>query len=341
MIVTLRQGADAGAVKRALVARGLWVTPMGAVASPESVTHFVVDAASTRVDAQELLKIEGIAGVSVAPSAHPKVDAHGPSVSVAGVSVGGGRPVVMAGPCAVESPAQVEAIASRVAAAGVQFLRGGAFKPRTSPYAFQGHGGEALRWMRDAADRHGLRVVTEAMSEAEAARVAEYADLLQVGSRNMQNFALLKAAGRTGRPVLLKRAMSATVEEWLLAAEYLLSHGATGVILCERGIRSFDDATRNLLDLGAVALLAHVHKLPVIVDPSHGTGRRDLILPLARAALAAGAAGVMVETHDDPGRALSDGPQALLPEQLVQVMGELGLSPRVSAVASAQVEVAS
>ncbi|MBL8604594.1 MAG: 3-deoxy-7-phosphoheptulonate synthase [Myxococcales bacterium] len=341
MIVTLQLGADAAQVKRALVARGLWLTALTAPHDPNAVTHFVVAPSSTRVDAQELARIEGVASVSVAASAHPKVDVHGPVVSVAGVSVGGGRPVVMAGPCAVESPSQVEAVAARVAALGAQFLRGGAFKPRTSPYAFQGHGGEALRWMRDAADRHGLRVVTEAMSEAEAPRVAEYADLLQIGSRNMQNFALLKASGRTGRPVLLKRAMSASVEEWLLAAEYLLSHGATGVILCERGIRSFDDATRNLLDLGAVALLSHVHRLPVVVDPSHGTGRRDLVAPLAKAALAVGAAGVMLETHDDPGRALSDGPQALPPEQFAQVMGELGVAPRASAAPVARAEVAS
>jgi 3-deoxy-7-phosphoheptulonate synthase len=165
--------------------------------------------------------------------------------------------------------------------------------------------------MRRAAEAHNLRVVTECLGEGDVALVAEYADLVQVGSRNMQNFVLLKALGRAGRPVLLKRAMSATIEEWLLAGEYLLMHGAPGVIFCERGIRSFDANTRNLLDLGAVALLTHVHKLPVVVDPSHATGRRDLVFPLARAALGAGAAGVMIETHDDPGYALSDGPQAI------------------------------
>jgi 3-deoxy-7-phosphoheptulonate synthase len=166
-------------------------------------------------------------------------------------------------------------------------------------------------------------VVTEVLSEPDVPLVAEHADLMQIGSRNMQNYALLKAVGRMAKPVLLKRAMAATVDEWLLAGEYLLHHGAQGVVLCERGIRGFDTTTRNLLDLGAVALLAHVHHLPVIVDPSHGTGRRDLILPLSRAALAAGAAGVMIETHDDPGRALSDGPQALRGDELAAVVAEL------------------
>ena len=219
--------------------------------------------------------------------------------------------------------AQIDAIAARLAPLGVTFLRGGAFKPRSSPYNFQGHGDPALSWMRDAATKYGLRVVTEVLSEHDVTAVAELADLIQIGSRNMQNFALLKRVGHVGKPVLLKRAMSATIDEWLLAAEYLLHHGSSGVVLCERGIRGFDPSTRNLVDLTAVALLANVHRLPVIVDPSHGTGRRDLILPLARAALAAGAAGVMIETHDDPGRALSDGPQALRAEELQYVLQKL------------------
>jgi 3-deoxy-7-phosphoheptulonate synthase len=221
------------------------------------------------------------------------------------------RPVLMCGPCSVESQEQVSVIAAHLARLGVAFLRGGAFKPRTSPYAFQGHGAEALVWLRRAADAHRMQVVTEALAEADASIVAEHADVVQIGSRNMQNYALLKAVGRTQKPVLLKRGMAATLEEWLQAGEYLLAGGAPGVIFCERGIRGFDPSTRNLLDLGAVALLAHVHRLPVIVDPSHGVGRRDLVAPLAAAALAAGAAGVMIETHDDPAHALSDGPQAV------------------------------
>jgi 3-deoxy-7-phosphoheptulonate synthase len=208
-------------------------------------------------------------------------------------------------------------MAQALAPLGVTFLRGGAYKPRSSPYAFQGHGEAALGWMRRAADAAGMRVVTEVLSEADAPVVAEVADLMQVGSRNMQNYALLKAVGKCQKPVLLKRGMAATIEEWLLSGEYLLANGAPGVVFCERGIRGFDASTRNLLDVSAVALLAHVHRLPVIVDPSHATGRRDLVLPLGRAALAAGAAGLLIEAHEDPARALSDGPQAI-------PMGELG-----------------
>ncbi|MFO0652370.1 MAG: 3-deoxy-7-phosphoheptulonate synthase [Polyangiales bacterium] len=314
MIVTLRQGADADTVRKELVARGLWVSPLSDGAR---VAHFVVSPASTAVSAAELSGIEGVASVAAPPSPHPRITAQGPVVDVRGVAVGApGKTVFMCGPCAVESEERIFALAAKVSAAGAQMLRGGAYKPRTSPYAFQGHGEVALRWMRRAADAHGLKVVTEALGEGDVSLVAEYADLVQVGSRNMQNFALLKAIGRAGRPVLLKRAMAATVEEWLLAGEYLLASGAPGVIFCERGIRGFDPSTRNLLDLGSVALLAHVYKLPVVVDPSHATGRRDLVLPLARAAVGAGAAGVMIEVHDDPGCALSDGPQALPPNEL-------------------------
>ncbi len=328
MIVTLREGADADAVRRELVARGLWISPLHDGAR---LAHFVVSTASAAVDVAELARIEGVASVAAPKSPHPKVSAQGPVVDVRGVAVGApAKPVFMCGPCAIESEERITALAGRVAAAGAQFLRGGAYKPRTSPYAFQGHGEVALRWLRRAGDAHGLRVVTEALGEADVPLVAEYADLVQVGSRNMQNFALLKAIGRTGRPVLLKRAMASTVEEWLLAGEYLLSHGASGVIFCERGIRGFDPSTRNLIDLGAVALLAHVHRLPVVVDPSHATGRRDLVAPLARAALGAGAAGVMIETHDDPGCALSDGPQAMPPAELRGVLEGLRAMVRMS-----------
>ena len=328
MIVTLRQGADPDAVRKELIARGLWVSPLSDGAR---VAHYVVSPASTAVSAEDLSRIDGVASVAAPPSPHPRVTAQGPVVDVRGVAVGApGKPVFMCGPCAIESEERVFALASKVAAAGAQMLRGGAYKPRTSPYAFQGHGEVALRWMRRAADAHGLRVVTEALGESDAGLVAEYADLVQVGSRNMQNFALLKAIGRAGRPVLLKRAMAATVEEWLLAGEYLLSSGSPGVIFCERGIRGFDPSTRNLLDLGSVALLAHVYKLPVVVDPSHATGRRDLVLPLARAAIGAGAAGVMIETHDDPGCALSDGPQALPPGELRGVLDGLRAMARCS-----------
>jgi 3-deoxy-7-phosphoheptulonate synthase len=308
-MVLIDPSADAEAVKRELVARGQWVRA--------AERGFVLEPHSAGITAEELAKIPGVVQVVAPKSAHPKVDAQPSIVDVAGVKVGrDAPPVVMSGPCAVESEERIQHIAAKLAPQGVKFLRGGAYKPRTSPYAFQGHGEVALQWMRRAADAHGLRVVTEAMAEGEVSLVAEYADLLQIGSRNMSNYALLKAAGKARKPVLLKRSMSATVSEWLQAGEYLLVHGATAVLFCERGIRGFDESTRNLLDLGAVALLAHAHGLPVIVDPSHATGRRDLVLPLARAALHAGAAGVMIETHDDPGRALSDGPQALRPEEL-------------------------
>lgn len=315
MVIYLKPGADADRVKRALVARGQWIQQTEK--SNGGVSSFVLASFSTAVPSSELEAIEGVDRVGVPASEHPRIDVQGPCVVVSGVKVGGDAPpVLISGPCAVESEERIQGIAGQLAPLGVTFLRGGAFKPRTSPYAFQGHGADALLWMRRAADAHGLKVVTEAMSEADVPVIAEMADLLQIGSRNMQNFSLLKVAGKAGRPVLLKRAMAATVEEWLLAGEYLLAHGAPGVIFCERGIRGFDGSTRNLLDLGAVALLSSVHRLPVIVDPSHATGRRDLVLPLARAALAAGAAGVMIETHDDPSQALSDGPQALLPRQL-------------------------
>jgi 3-deoxy-7-phosphoheptulonate synthase len=320
MIVTLRSNADVDAVRRALIARGLWVTPLH---DGGRVAHYAVSEASRSVAPDSLRDIDGVATVAAPSSPHPRIDAHGPVADVRGALLGGGRPVFLCGPCAVESEERIHGIAREVAAAGATFLRGGAYKPRTSPYAFQGHGEEALRWMRRAADAHGLKVVTEALGESDVNLVAEYADLVQIGSRNMQNFSLLKAAGRTGRAVMLKRAMAATVEEWLLAGEYLLAHGAASVVFCERGIRGFDPGTRNLIDLGAVAMLAHVHRLPVVVDPSHATGRRDLVVPLARAALAAGAAGVMIETHDDPGCALSDGPQALPLHDLRGALGAL------------------
>ncbi len=320
MIISLEQDADLEAVRRELTARGLWISAVERAAT-SGTRHLLIASYSAAADPTELARIDGVATVTTESAAHPRVDAQGGVVDVRGVQIGAGHPVFLCGPCSVESEAQIMSMAERLAAMGVAFLRGGAFKPRTSPYAFQGHGEVALRWMRRAADATGMRMVTEALGEPEVPLVAEFADLVQVGSRNMHNYALLKAVGRTGRPVLLKRGMSATVDEWLLSAEYLLVHGASGVVFCERGIRGFDGATRNLVDIGSVALLAHVHRLPVIVDPSHGAGRRDLIVPLARAALAAGAAGVMIETHDDPGRALSDGPQALLPEMLRDLIG--------------------
>ncbi|MGD9821524.1 3-deoxy-D-arabinoheptulosonate-7-phosphate synthase [Aminivibrio pyruvatiphilus] len=237
-----------------------------------------------------------------------------------GVVLGEGDPVVMAGPCAVESRDQLLETALAVRKAGARILRGGAFKPRSHPYAFQGLGSEGIALLKEARKASGLPVITEVMSPEEAEWVAPHVDILQVGARNMQNFSLLKVLGRLDRPVLLKRGMAATVEEWLQAAEYILAGGNDRVILCERGIRSFDQNTRNTLDLGVIPLLKSLTHLPVVADPSHATGRRDLVLPMSLAAIAAGADGLLVEVHCDPGAALCDGPQSLDPEEFSRLM---------------------
>ena len=241
-----------------------------------------------------------------------------------GVAFGGIEPIVLAGPCAVESEQQVFATARAVAAAGARILRGGAFKPRTSPYSFQGLGEAGLELLAAAGGAHGLPVVTEVVAPEDVPLVARHADLLQIGARNMQNFRLLQAVGEAARPVLLKRGLVATLEELLLAAEYVLAAGNPDVILCERGIRTFVRETRNTLDLAAIPLLRERSHLPVIADPSHGTGVRTLVPPLAKAALAAGADGLLIEVHPDPGAALSDGPQSLTLEGFAQLMRELG-----------------
>ncbi len=326
MIVTLREDSDAERVRRALVERGLWVRPLRSGTS----VSFYVDPASNAVPPEELRDIEGVLEVAVPDVPWPKLLEQPDTVDLGdGVSIGlRAPPHLVAGPCSVESAGQVEEIAAALAHAGVRILRGGAYKPRTSPYAFQGHGEPALRWLRDAADAHGLKVVTEVLAPGDASLVASYADILQIGSRSMHHAPLLRSVGAQGRPVLLKRGMAATMEEWLQAAEYLLLAGAPTVLLCERGVRSFDPSTRNLLDLGAVALLRHVHHLPVLADPSHATGRRDLVAPLSRAAVAAGACGVMVEVHPRPGEALSDGPQALRLEEAAALAASFAPSPR-------------
>ena len=244
-------------------------------------------------------------------------------VDVAGVPVGGRRLAVVAGPCSVESREMLFDVARAVKEAGAHLLRGGAFKPRTSPYAFQGLGEEALRYLAEARRETGLPVVTELMDPRETSLVLKYADVVQVGARNMQNFRLLKEVGMHQRPVILKRGMSSTVHELLMSAEYIMSEGNYNVILCERGIRTFEDATRNTLDLSAVPVLKQLTHLPVVVDPSHGTGKWELVAPMARAAVAAGADGIMVEVHPRPEEALSDGPQALLPSRFREMMSEL------------------
>lgn len=238
------------------------------------------------------------------------------------VTVGGRDLMVVAGPCSIESREQAFATADAVAAAGAQFFRGGAYKPRTSPYAFQGLGEEALIIMAEIRERTGMRIVTEAIDQEALDLIVDYADVVQIGARNMQNYSLLRAAGRKRKPVLLKRGMSATLEELLMSAEYIMSEGNYEVILCERGIRTFADHTRNTLDLSVVPAAQQLSHLPIVVDPSHGTGKRDKVLSMARAAVACGADGLIVEVHNQPDRAMSDGAQSLYPEQFTQLMAE-------------------
>jgi len=247
----------------------------------------------------------------------------GTVVRIGGVEIGGDRVVVMAGPCSVESREQIDRSAEVVAGAGARVIRGGAFKPRSSPYSFQGLGEEGLQMLRAAADRHGLLVVSEVMEISQIPLVAEYADILQVGARNMQNFNLLRELGKQRKPVLLKRGIAATIEELLLSAEYILSGGNYDVILCERGIRTFETYTRNTMDISAIPVVKKLSHLPMVGDPSHGTGRRDKVAPMARAAVAAGADGLIVEVHPDPDHALSDGAQSLRPDQFSELMGQL------------------
>ena len=244
-------------------------------------------------------------------------------IDAGGVKIGGNEIVVMAGPCAVESLEQLREAAQAVKSCGAKFLRGGAFKPRTSPYDFQGLGEDGLKLLRTVADEFDLRVVTEIVDKDDIEIFSKYADILQVGARNMQNFQMLKALGKCSKPVLLKRGLSATISEWLNAAEYIMSGGNEQVIFCERGIRTYETFTRNTLDLSAVAAVKELSHLPIVVDPSHGTGRWKMVAPMARAAIAAGADGLIIEVHPHPEKALSDGDQSLTPEAFKQLMGNL------------------
>jgi 3-deoxy-7-phosphoheptulonate synthase len=244
-------------------------------------------------------------------------------ITIGDLRIGGDEVVVMAGPCSAETEDQVEAAAAAVKRAGAKVLRGGAFKPRSSPYSFQGLGEEGLRMLKGAADRHGLTLVSEVMDISQLELIERYAGILQVGARNMQNFTLLRELGRSRTPVMLKRGISATIEEWLLSAEYILAGGNMNVMLCERGIRTFESYTRNTLDISAIPVVKMLSHLPVLVDPSHGTGRRDKVAPMARAAVAAGADGLLIEVHCDPDHALSDGAQSMYPAQFDRLMAEL------------------
>ena len=244
-------------------------------------------------------------------------------VDIRGIKIGDGTPVVMAGPCAVESREQLLETAQLVKEGGAQFIRGGAYKPRTSPYAFQGLEEEGLKYLAEAREKTGLAVVTEVTVVEAVDTVAAYADLLQVGARNMQNFGLLKAVGRAGKPVMLKRGLAATIDEWLNAAEYIMNEGNPNVILCERGIRTYETYTRNTFDISAIPAIKHLSHLPIIADPSHGTGKWRMIKPVSLASIAAGADGLIIEVHPNPARALSDGPQSLTPENYRDIMASV------------------
>ncbi|HEX4074355.1 MAG TPA: 3-deoxy-7-phosphoheptulonate synthase, partial [Candidatus Acidoferrales bacterium] len=239
------------------------------------------------------------------------------------VTFGGQAVAIVGGPCAIESREQSFIIAERIRAAGVRLFRGGAYKPRTSPYSFQGLGEEGLKILAEVREKFGMGVVTEAVDNESLDLVEKYADVIQIGARNMQNFSLLKRAGKARKPVLLKRGMSATLDEFLMAAEYVMSEGNYNVILCERGVRTFSDHTRNTLDLSVIPAVQRLSHLPIVVDPSHGTGRRNKVLPLSRAAVAVGADGILVEVHHDPAHALSDGPQSILPDEFDRLVGEV------------------
>jgi 3-deoxy-7-phosphoheptulonate synthase len=281
-----------------------------------------------RVDASRIEALPGVAQIIHVTQPYKQVSREWRSentiVELApGVTVGGDSVVVIGGPCSVESEEQILAAARIVKAAGGTALRGGAFKPRSSPYSFQGLGEIGLEYLATARKETGLAIVTEAMDEAGAELVAEFADCIQIGARNMQNYSLLKFVGTLGKPVLLKRGLAATINDLLLSAEYVLANGNENVILCERGVRTFDPATRNMFDLTAIPIVQQLSHLPIIADPSHGTGIRDKVLPMARAAVAAGANGILVEVHPNPERAMSDGAQSLYPEQFAQLVGEL------------------
>lgn len=281
----------------------------------------------TRPEAEQLLQIPGVEQslpimkpFKLASREFHKEDS---AVYVGKVKIGGGSLAMIAGPCAVENMEVMDTVAKYVKAGGANILRGGAFKPRTSPYAFQGMGEDGLKILKEVGQKYDMPIVTEVMDPRQVELVVRYADMLQIGARNMQNFDLLKECGKTRTPVLLKRGMSATVKDLLMSAEYVLSEGNTGVVLCERGVRSFEDSTRNMLDMSAVPNVKGQSHLPIIVDPSHATGRPDLIPAMCRASVAAGADGVHVEVHNCPEKAMSDGPQALLPHQFLDLMGDL------------------
>jgi 3-deoxy-7-phosphoheptulonate synthase len=327
MLVVMRHGATAAEIDRVVRT----IQEMGYQAAPmpgAQRTAVGLVGNDGRVDSSRIEALAGVAQVIHVTQPYKQVSREwrpeDTVVTIApGVTVGGPEIAVIAGPCSVESEAQILAAARAVKAGGATALRGGAFKPRSSPYSFQGLGRKGLELLALARRETGLAIVTEAMDEEGAHLVAEYADCIQIGARNMQNYSLLKVVGRLDKPVLLKRGMAATINDLLLSAEYILAEGNGRVILCERGVRTFDPATRNMFDLTAVPVVHSLSHLPIVADPSHGTGSRDRVIPMARAAVAAGADGILVEVHPNPDRALSDGAQSLFPEQFTELVAEL------------------
>ncbi|HXC15901.1 MAG TPA: 3-deoxy-7-phosphoheptulonate synthase [Holophagaceae bacterium] len=326
MLILMRADAGDADLERVLdLLRESGIKPQ--VTRTEDATCILGPDASKALNAEQISALAGVRRVVPISSPFKLASLDGAMgrtvVEMNGIRIGGGDLAIVAGPCGVESRDQLFTVARYVADAGVKLLRAGAFKPRTSPYAFQGLGLEGLRLLEQVRAEYGLGIVTEALDVETFDAVEAAADMVQIGARNMQNFALLRRAGRCEKPVLLKRGPSATLEEWLYAAEYILAEGNRRVVLCERGIRTWSDHARNTLDLSVVPAAKALTHLPVMVDPSHGTGRRDLVVPCARAAVAVGADGVLVETHCNPEKALSDGPQALLPSDFAQMAGQL------------------
>jgi 3-deoxy-7-phosphoheptulonate synthase len=326
MLVVMQQGATEAQIQK-IIARlvedgfdvhrstGVIHTVLGGVGGREDFDTAVVELMEGVKEAHRIISPYKLASRAFRPA--------GTIVKVRGVEIGGEQMIVMAGPCSVESRDQIERAADLVADGGAKVIRGGAFKPRSSPYSFQGMGEEGLKLMREAADRRGLLVISEVMDSTQIPLLADYADILQIGARNMQNFNLLRELGKLRKPVLLKRGSAATIEELLLSAEYLLAGGNYEVILCERGIRTFETWTRNTMDVSAIPAVKKLSHLPIVGDPSHGTGRRDLVPAMARAAVAAGADGLLMEVHHDPDHALSDGAQSLYPSQYSELMKQL------------------
>ncbi len=327
MLIVMRHGATDAEIQRVVAV----IEELGYKAQPmpgAQRTAVGLVGNDGRVDASRLEALPGVQEIIHVSRPYKQVSREWKSENTVvrlpgGVAVGGTEVVAIAGPCSVESERQILEAARQVREAGAVILRGGAWKPRTSPYAFQGLGRPGLKLLAKAREETGLLICTEAMDPEGVGYVAEVADIIQIGARNMQNFSLLKAAGRAKKPVLLKRGMAATIEELLLSAEYLLAEGNHAVILCERGIRGFDTATRNVFDLTAIPVVHKLSHLPIVADPSHGTGLRDKVIPMARAAVAAGADGIIVEVHPHPDQALSDGAQSLFPDQFAQLMREV------------------